>query len=1535
MLSLSLRNPLLNYRPRARSLEVVGESPEQVVRCLVREGRRMAFLPAADSIPQATDQADSRLQTALTAEALKDRLLAIHYAARASVEEQGVNTLFLAVGMLRWVDPGHGPGVLLAPLVLVPVELERKSARERFRLRHSGGDIETNLSLFEKLRADFGISLPDPPEPAEGDVSRYLDGVAGAVAGREGWSVDGTAVVLGFFSFGKFLMYRDLDPEVWPEHARPVNHRVIQSLLRDGYLADPENQASEPDLDRVAPPERAMHVVDADATQALAIWDVGRGRDLVIQGPPGTGKSQTITNLIAAAVGAGKSVLFVAEKLAALEVVKRRLDAAGLGDACLELHSHKTSKRAVLDELERTYALGRPRAPADDDDRAMLAETRERLNAYAAAVHGPVGASGVSPFQAVGAILKPRGGSDGSSPVTPDLSAAPGWTPIERKRRLALVAELQASLAATGVPRDHPFRGARRTTWPPTETERLRERVDAAAKATERLVKASAALARFLRVPEPVDRDGCAALLRVARAAGRSGPAQGVDVSGHEWVARKADLHELIAAGRTLAALHARYDEALMPAAWRENLDEARQTLNLDRRHWWRRLSGAFRAAERKVKGLCRGTPPEDPDALIALADAVLDAQRSRETIRQFEPLAARLFGARWQGERSNWDALASVADSARRLHHEVHAGKLPAGLLGFLADRPSLAPLRPAVEDLKAALAVHHDAVNAVSVLLDFQSSDDEGPLPSRPLAAQADLFRVWCRRAGDLPALVAFNRLAGRCRGEGLSSVVDLAEVWPEAVHGLAEAVERRFDEAVIRQAFDGRPALAGFDAVGHEQAVRTFARLDRLTLGHNRARAALAHWERLPRREGGGQLGVLRREFEKKARHLPVRQLLGKAGRAVQAIKPVFLMSPMSVAAYLAPGGLEFDLVVFDEASQVRPVEALGAILRGKQTVVVGDSRQLPPTTFFDRLTGSNDDDPDDDPDAGDSSEIESILGLFVTAGAPERMLRWHYRSRHESLIAVSNREFYGGKLAVFPSPDAARRDAGLVLRHLPGTAYDRGGTRTNPDEAEAVAKTVLDHAREQLTKPAGERLTLGVAAFSAAQAQAILQWLERLREDDSEAEPFFDPNGPEPFFVKNLENVQGDERDVIFISVGYGRTADGDISMSFGPLNGDGGERRLNVLITRARVRCEVFTNLTADDIDLSRTRSRGVRALKTFLAYAETGRLGPSSGRGRVARRRVNVAHVLAAAEAAGLSARGDVGASGLAPDLAVTDPERPEDDVLGVLTDGPPGQPARPARDRERLRPQVLESLGWRLHRVWSTDWARDPAGALRRLREAVNGAREATNGTPEVPAGPLARDEPGDDVAKPTAAEAYRLAVGNGGLDLATADTAAIAARLAEVVRVEGPIHRDEADRRVAEGAGAKRVGPRAREALDEALGLAVAEGSIVSRGDFLWPVGLERPAVRDRAALPAASRRLELVAPEELEMAAEAVVSDALGMPRDAVPAATCRLLGFPRMSDDMRARVEAAVARLVEGRRLVVRGDHLVAEPKDGPP
>ena len=742
LLDLSLKNPLLNHRPRVRGLEFSGESPEQVVRCLVRDGRRMAFLPAAEikgdqasetETLAKSDQNDQKLQTDLGPEALRTRLLSIYYASRASIEEQGVNTLFLAMGMLRWVDPGRADP-LRAPLILVPVELERGTARERFRLRHAGGDLETNLSLAEKMREGFSIELPEPPEASEEGVIGYFDAVAASVAEHEGWSVDRGTMVLGFFSFGKFLMYRDLDHELWPEHAKPGEHPVIKALLGEGF-PNPDTENRNEDGEATAldstDPDASWHVFDADATQALALRDVAVGRNLVIQGPPGTGKSQTITNLIAEALGKGRTVLFVAEKLAALEVVKRRLDAAGLGDACLELHSHKTSKKAVLAELDRTRRIAKPRVKPPADDFALLASTRDRLNAYHSAVHASVGSSEISPFVAIGTTVA----NDAPIPVPLELPEWSTWTPFERRRRLAIVAELEASLKSVGVPREHPFWGSKKTTWLPEDSAKLQNVLTKAIETIAKLSTAAGSLAEFLRIEPPTDRAECANLIRAAKRATRAAAFElnGPEIAGNEWLSRRGDLQEVIVAGANLADSRSEYEVKLLPEAWSENgIAEARKTLNVEGRNWWRFLSPSYRKARSTIAGICKGAPPKTLDESLALADVILEARRNRERVREHEALASRVFGSRWHGEKSEWDHLALMSKWAAKLHHDVRAKRIPQGLITFLADPRPIGPLRSLLDELKTALSRHHDAIKALvehdEVKLDRSGSQIRG---------------------------------------------------------------------------------------------------------------------------------------------------------------------------------------------------------------------------------------------------------------------------------------------------------------------------------------------------------------------------------------------------------------------------------------------------------------------------------------------------------------------------------------------------------------------------------------------------------------------------------------------------------------------------------------------------------------------------------------------------------------------------------------------------------------------------------------
>jgi len=1357
LLDLTLRNPLISYRTlKSRGVEIIDERPAAIFQLLVREDRRMSFLPLSeeqqdkrdeldddedlgllfdqpedDEAPDASDpddgladrHVDSKLQTPYASSTLQKRLLNTFYRARSSIEEEGVNTLYLALGMLKWYESPSSDTERSAPLLLVPVELDRTSVQGKFRVSYLGEEIGGNISLRAKLQQDFGLTLPLPEPTGDDDLSMasdldlgtYFGRVEEAIQNRERWHVDRNAAALGFFSFTRFLMYEDLDVSNWPSGERPDEHPVLQKLLDEGFDATDGGIPEDAPLDPYLDPDDTHHVVDADSSQTQAILDVRHGQNLVLQGPPGTGKSQTITNIIAEAIGDGKTVLFVSEKMAALEVVKRNLDDVGLGDTCLELHSHKTRKKAVLDELERTMKLGRPKVEDFTEEERLLETTRKRLNDYARAVNEPIGETGVRPYRAYGELVQLRDTLSGVERPDLNLPAMKEWTRETYTDKKLLIQQVEAQIEDMGVPAEHPFWGSRRTRFLPSETQSLERSVETARKSLRDLQSTTADLADRLEVSAPDSPGGVDRLIAAGKHAAEAPDLSGIPAGADVWRLEASRIRDLVQAGRRDAKLRGEYEDLLMPEAWSQDVFAIRQKLAKHGQKWYRWLLGEWRSAKDDLAALCQGEMPSDPADRLAVLDAILESQRQRDTLDENAALGEEAFGRAWRGPSSDWERLASVASYLTGTHEKIRSGDLPEAFADTLGSLPPPRDLSADIDAAREAREDHRDAVQAVADEIELSRTvrfENSRAAAEQPFDVQASFLREWHENAARLQEMTTYNGLASDLEDAGLGALREIADRWPHGPNHLVDLFRHRYYTAIVERAMDERTALDRFSRAQHEEVVERFRELDEAALVHNRHELALEHYEEKPARRGVGQVGVLLNEFGKSRRHMPIRRLMEKAGSAIQGLKPVFMMSPMSVPKYLSPDAAHFDLVVFDEASQVRPVDAFGPILRGEQTVVVGDNKQLPPTSFFD--AAGDTDREGYEQRAGDQ---ESILDLFLSRGAPERMLKFHYRSKHESLIAVSNKEFYDNDLFVFPSPDAAQEDLGLRYNHLPDTTYDRGGSRKNKEEAKVVAERVMEHARNR------PDMSIGVATFSSAQQEAVRDQLEVLRRQDPSCEAFFNAHPDEPFFVKNLESVQGDQRDVIFISVGYGRDANGKVTMNFGPLNSDGGERRLNVLTTRAKYRCEVFTNLRPEDIDLHSTSARGVEVLKEYLAFAESGELDVATPTGGEADSPFEEA-VADALRHEGYRVEHQIGQAGFSIDLAVVDPDRPGRYLLGIECDGATYHSARMARDRDRARQAVLESLGWTIHRIWSTDWFRNPQDQLSQVVAAIEKAK-------------------------------------------------------------------------------------------------------------------------------------------------------------------------------------------------------------------
>src|SRR5579859_5874000 len=1483
--------------------------------------------PALDYVPydrQALDtrQTDDTLQTSATPEQLDQSLRRLDEQARLTIEEQGVNALFLSLGMLHYTEADQSNEVFRAPLVLAPVALTRKSARAGYTVAATDDDPLVNPALVEYLRRIHEINLPDLPDlanvPPDYDLQTFFQAAREAVAGKAGWSVK-TELCLALFSFQKFVMYKDLDAN--SDAIR--QHRLAQQLVTRGgaqNLGLP-GDVQAMDLDRDFPPESTNQVVDADSSQLRAIAASARGNDLVIEGPPGTGKSQTITNLIAQALANKKTVLFVAEKMAALQVVYQRLVNAGLGEFCLELHSTKANKRAVMQEMRLALDASLQRPPAPGDPAApRLPPVRQILTDYTRAVHAPYGAMNLAPFQAYGEL----GGVLGAAKLK-YTGPTESVTRAQFEQALRELQDLAVAAAPIGKPADHPWRDTTKTFYSEADLDRVHElAADLVARLTQTQSQAAPAAASLGRPPMQTFAEVDEAVA-IAGVIARSPGAPRAVLDNPAWNTAPQAATTLVANGRAFQQLHERLNQRFTPEPLK--YDHAADIAYVEQKSrgllsFLNFLDSHYKEIERRWLSYRQPTYRATLLQQAQELKLVADYQRQQQALAQAQPGAQQLFGVLWQGEASNWDALAAYIQWVV----EFRAAAVRYHLAG-----PALDLAAHPKPDVTTILRLRDTAAGALAALAQLRAAVGWASAASAP----ADYLQTapWATIVTRVQALAGSPGLAARwgvfetaraAAARGLA-----AELLPPAMNGdvpfegLAPAFRRAFDQKWLGEVVQARDPLRGFNTLTHEQRVAEFRRLDERVLLENRITLVAGLREEVQRRlqepDAAAAMPVLRRELVRQRGLSPLRQTMRQAGAAIRAIKPCFMMSPLSVAQFLDGSTPSFDLVIFDEASQLPTEDALGAIIRGKQLIVVGDPKQLPPTNFFTVMSGQASA-PTGDYGLPMYEDTESVLEEYLGAGVPSCRLKWHYRSLYESLIAFSNLTFYDGDLYTFPSPEAGNASGGLQFEFIADGIYE--GKGLNQAEARRVADAVVEHAR------AYPELSLGVGTFNIRQQLAIQDELERRRRQDPTLEPFFAERETGTFFVKNLENIQGDERDVIFISVTYAKGPDGRLRYNFGPLNLQNGWRRLNVLVTRAKRLMRVFSSLHADDINPGATPSLGARLLHDFLNYAERGRLDSPVVSQAAQTESPFERDVFQALTERGVSLAPQVGVSGYRIDFGVQDPAAPGRFVCGLECDGVAYHASPTARDRDRLRQQVLEARGWTIYRVWSTDWYKDRQGQIERLLGLIETARQHAS---QVAASQAAAEAEAQErrrqaesaaaeaaVAAQLAAPAYRAAPGEGRYtsDILSAPLSQVQKAVLQVVEVEAPLHVSDLVTRVA-GAWSARPGTRIRARVLEALQACqtASPPQVTVQGEFVSRPGATA-AVRSRAGTRIPP---EHVAPEEYRQAILQVLGNGRGFTRAELSNEVRALLGYGRATEPLHQAVETQVSQLIAEGRL----------------
>ena len=912
LLETGTRNRLIHVNranQRANCLNVINERSDDIFALLRVQGKRMRFkamgkdkvdegedmqfsLPGNDRDSTSERSGDNFVETPLGPEALARRLLRLAHDAKTAEEEQGPNILYLAVGFLRWRESPTSEIQREAPLVLLPVQLVRNERTSTFDILSRDDDITTNLPLQERLRQDFGIVLPDIDETEEWNPSRYFALVADAVSAQSGWSIDSDGMQVGFFSFAKLLMHRDLDQANWADGALAEND-LLAGLLADGFEADTPLFGSEDKLDEHLDPAQIIQVIDADASQTKVIEEVRRGASLVVQGPPGTGKSQTITNIIAAAAHDGKSVLFVAEKMAALSVVHDRLVKAGLRDICLELHSRTANKKALAQELGRTL-MASARALPGAADPAQLRLTRDELNRITTLLHTPLPPSNESPFRAISEII----GFIGQGAKAPSISekGLEALTREARQQARVAISGFVTALETAGRPEAHPFRGTMNLDLQPTDLIRVGNELAAATNAISELCSTAARLAHKLHQPEPRTLLEIAALGSGLGAIGSAPAEAAASMAALFPNADQPRQREALKAGADWAAAQASAAVKFGTPAWNASLGSMRQAFARGQASFFARLFGPYRRASSELASLLSVPLPKAPAERLALVDELAEVQNRRKLLADEEGWLQAVLGAEWRGERTPFATLLAISDwlaEIKRSGAFTEAAQVAVALASFPDPSGTARDLDTRIQACRAS-----SEMPIARLQLDLPQAQIGDELEAASLSEVVAAFTQMAADTARYNDWVSLARCTAIAISNGAGGIVDAVD---SGLLDLNEA-EREFAyacaEARWNAARAARPELNALPQLDRHNLVRVFRKLEKDRIETAKTLILSRHFEQMPRGTMG-EMGIIRGEVGRKRGHKPIRWVMKNAGSMVQRIKPVLLMSPISVA------------------------------------------------------------------------------------------------------------------------------------------------------------------------------------------------------------------------------------------------------------------------------------------------------------------------------------------------------------------------------------------------------------------------------------------------------------------------------------------------------------------------------------------------------------------------------------------------------------------------------------------------------------
>ncbi len=1365
LLDLTLRNTLLNYNlKRKNRIIIVDELPNVLYKHLL-DGKKMKMDPVPYPEINEEEQGEDIDETSgfinaktyakqigicideeaplieensedLENKHIDDSIQTLHYPdtlegilrkrrtdANSAIQETGSNLLYLAIGFLKWKQEKNSEKELYSPLLLIPVQIERGTPDKitgvySYTIEYTGEDLFSNISLQYKIKNEFGIEIPTFNE--EYTPEDYFNKINSICENKPELIGVSRIFALDFFHFSKLLMYLDLDSNNWPDNRKIEDHKILSELSGDSVISSDGLTFEETPAEET---EKMGLVLDADGSQRDAITQVMKGNNLIIEGPPGTGKSQTISNLIAVALSEGKSVLFVAEKLVALEVVKRRLDAVGLGHFILELHSHKSNKSnfysSLRDRVELEVKVPPERIKKNIDE---LESIKSNVNEYLHLLHTPQKVINKSAYIIFGEVQNRVKDSFLDLPPNENLLK------LDEKSFEKISIELSALESYIKEDKNvlkSEWNGFITNNAVSLDSNKIIALFEQYKNCLDELIKGFEDNQLNL-IPKNKEILDILFKLEDKRLISNYPDPNELKVVSIFSVEKVEKIF------KEIDQLMNKYDdlkiidlEILNSIADIKDLSKELRGFK-DIGFFGKIFNGEYKKLRRKFNQIFISTYKNDPQIMIQALDDIKnlldDFGQNLKNLKRdgldkiFNNLDIEFLGLDKLSNipriYENIKKILSLKESFNWKKDVLKHGFKEEFIKPFMNEDCNLysESLRRLITNTLKTLEELDNTINEINHF--GYIKNEIFFLGENEFEKQKDILVNKLDYSSKLEMWIDVSRLINTLEKHHLLPIIEYSrrKNIEDNVKNLVQyAYYREWAYFVLRS----NELLSKFNSRIYETYLKKFRDIDsKIGSLYAKEHALSLSRNKVPDGKGGRvkdktEMQLIRNEINKQMRHLPIRQTIKRAPKAIRALKPCFMMSPLSVSQFIDPSQEPFDLMIMDEASQIFPEDSLGAIARAKQVVIVGDPNQLPPTNFFSSSSKS-----DENEEETTATTAESILDLTLRVYPNVKRLKWHYRSQHESLISFSNHHFYDSELMIFPSPSKDASQVGISRKFI-SNGYFKNQQNTN--EAIAIVNSILDFLQSNNNE------SLGVVTMSKKQAELIDRLLEERTKEDLNIRRLVDSSIKESkFFIKNLENVQGDEADVLYIGTTYGPDPETKkVYQRFGPLNGDHGWRRINVLITRAKKRIVVYTSMVSNDIGHSEG-NRGRMALKNYLQYVESGHV--ESVQGMITSKEPDSPFeesVIRFIQSLGFVAQPQVGVAGFYIDIGIM-VEGSYNYILGIECDGATYHSSKSARDRDRIRQEILESMGWDIYRIWSTDWFKHRKNEEERLKKKL-----------------------------------------------------------------------------------------------------------------------------------------------------------------------------------------------------------------------